>query len=132
MSAQLMAIGDSGRPEPATPDDSYAPRALPVGPRNAVTPASIRFIYWNRPGNECRAIRVKRIHQPCTRCNRGPHIKVVFESTPYTRATLPEGPLMAHEMHVALTRPADAGDPLWATLPARDQQRLHKAMGAQP
>ena len=132
MSAQLMAIGDSGQPELATPEDAHAPRALPVGPRNAVTPASIRFIYWNRPRNECRAIRVKRICRPHTRYNRGPFVKVVFECTPFTRATLPEGPLKAHEMHVALTRPADAGDPLWATLPARDQQRLHKAMGAQP
>lgn len=130
MSAQLMAIGDSGRPEPATPDDTHAPRALPVGPRNAVTPASIRFIYWGRPGNECRAVRVKRICRPHTRSNRGPFVKVVFECTPFTRATLPEGPLMADEKHVALTCPAEAADPLWATLPPRDQQRLHKAMGA--
>ena len=130
MSAQLMAIGDSGRPEPATRDDTHAPRTLPVGPRNAVTPASIRFIYWGRPGSECRAVRVKRIHRPHTRCNLGPFVKVVFECTPFTRATLPEGPLMANEKHVALTRPADAADPLWATLPVRDQQRLHEAMAA--
>lgn len=132
MSAQLMAIGDSGRPEPTTPDDAYAPRALPMGLRNAVTPSSIRFIYWNRSGNECRAVRVKRIHRPHTWCNRGPFVKVVFECTPFTRATLPEGPLLADEKHVALTRPDDAHDPLWANLPARDRARLHKAMGAQP
>ena len=128
MSAQLMAIGDSGRPEPTSADDAHVPPALPVGPRNAVTPASIRFIYWGRPGNECRAIRLKRIHRPHTRCNRGPFVKVVFECTPFTRATLPEGPLMADEKHVALTRPADAADPLWATLPARDQTRLLRAL----
>lgn len=132
MSAQLMAIGDSGRPEPATPDGAHAPRALPLGPRNSVTPASIRFVYWGRPGNECRAVRVKRVHRPYTRCNRGPFFKVVFECTPFTRATLPEGPLMADEKHVALPLPDDAHDPLWATLPARDRARLHKAMGAQP
>jgi len=132
MSAQLMAIGDSGQPEPATPDDAHAARALPVGPRNAVTPASIRFIYWGRPGNECRAVRVKHIHRPYTRCNRGPLVKVVFECTPFTRATLPEGPLLADEKHVALTRPDDTHDPLWANLPVRDRARLHKAMGAQP
>lgn len=132
MSAQLMAIGDSGQPELATPEDAHAPRALPVGQCNAVTPASIRFIYWGRPGNECRAVRVKRIHRPYTRCNRGPFVKVAFECTPFTRATLPEGPLMADEKHVALTRPDDAHDPLWANLPARDRARLHKAMGAQP
>lgn len=132
MSPQLMAIGDSGRPEPATLDDAHVPRALPVGPRNAVTPASIRFVYWGRPGNECRAVRVKRVHRPYTRCNRGPFVKVVFECTPFTRATLPEGPLMAEEKHVALPLPDDAHDPLWATLPARDRARLHKAMGAQP
>lgn len=132
MSAQLMAIGDSGRPEPTTPDGAHAPRALPLGPRNSVTPASIRFVYWGRTGNECRAVRVKRIHRPYTRCNRGPFVKVVFECTPFTRATLPEGPLMADEMHVALTRPADTADLLWTTLPARDLQRLHKAVGVQP
>ncbi len=128
MRPELMAIGDSGRPEPATLDDAHVPRALPVGPCNAVTPTSIRFIYWGRPGNECRAVRVKRIHRPYTRFNRGQFVKVVFECTPFTRATLPERPLMADEKHVALTRPADATDPLWATLPARDQQRLHKAV----
>ncbi|MBA0422349.1 hypothetical protein D7Y22_15395 [Stenotrophomonas maltophilia] len=71
---------------------------------------------------------MKCIHRPHTRCNRGPFVKVVFECTPFTRATLPEGPLMADEKHVALTRPADAADPLWATLPARDQTRLLRAL----
>lgn len=132
MSTQQMAIGDSGRPEPTGAADSHAPRALPLGPRNAVTPASIRFVYWGRPGNECRAVRVKRIHRPYTRCNRGSFVKVVFECTPFTSATLPDGPLMADEKHVALTRPADAADLLWTTLPARDRQRLHKAVGVQP
>jgi len=99
---------------------------------STVTPASIRFIHRGRPGDDCRAVCVKRIHRPCTRCNRGPFVKMVFECTPFTRAALSEGPLMADEKHVALTLPDDAHDPLWATLPARDRGRLHKAVGAQP
>lgn len=132
MIAQLMALADSGQPELVTPEDAQAPRALPVGQFNAVTPASIRFIYWGRSGNECRAVCVRRIPRPYTRCNRGPFVKVVFECTPFTRATLSEGPLMADEKQVALTLPDDAHDPLWANLPVRDRVRLHDAMRAQP
>lgn len=123
----VMAIGDSGIAEPTDPQDVVMVPVLPTGPRNLVTPASIRFLFWRRDGNEARPIRIRSILKPNTRRNQSEFPKVLFVSTPFTRYTLESGPVMGDEMRVMLTCAADAVDPFWETLSAKDRMRLLEA-----
>lgn len=123
-----MAIGDSGRNEPTPAREVVHVQALPVAHGNVVTPASIRFIFWRRAGNEARPVKIRRVLKPNTTRNRSPYVRVVFESTPFSRAQLDSGHVWGDWMDVALPSLADASDQLWDTLSARDRARISNAV----
>ncbi|MCS4235072.1 hypothetical protein [Stenotrophomonas sp. BIGb0135] len=125
---QVMAIGDSGRKEACPAAEAVAIQALPAGPRNVVTPASIRFIFWRRAGNEARPVKIRSVLKPNTTRNRSPYVRVVFESTPFSRAELDSGHVWGDWMDVAVPALDDATDQLWDTLSARDRARITNAV----
>jgi len=125
--AVTMAIGDSGKPEPVNSDKVVKVGVLPTGPRNVATAASIRLIFWRRPGNEARPIRVRSILRPGTRRNHGQFPCVKFITTDFTRYTLDSGPVLGNEMSVALVSPCCASDPFWDSLSVRDRARINAA-----
>lgn len=127
---QVMAVGDSGRIELCPSDEVVAIKALPAGPRNVVTPASVRFIFWRRSGNEARPLRIRRILKPNTARNHGPYVRVVFETTLFSRAQLESGHMWGDWMDVAVPSVADATDEFWGTLSARDRARIINAVRA--
>lgn len=124
----IMAIGDSGRNEPTPASEVVHVQALPVAHGNVVTPASIRFIFWRRAGNEARPVKIRSVLKPNTARNRSPYVRVVFESTPFSRAQLDSGHVWGDWMDVALPSLADASDQLWDTLSARDRERISNAV----
>lgn len=127
---QVMAVGDSGRMEMCPSSEVVVIQALPAGPRNIVTPASIRFIFWRREGNEARPFRIRRILKPNTARNRGPYVRVVFETTLFSRAQLESGRVWGDWMDVAVPSLSDATDEFWGTLSARDRARIINAVRA--
>ncbi|HEL3158052.1 TPA: hypothetical protein UMF67_001771 [Stenotrophomonas maltophilia] len=126
--ALVIAVGDSGKAEPCPVGQAVAIQALPAGPCNVVTPASIRFIFWRREGNEARPLRIRRILKPNTARNCSPYVRVVFETTLFSRAQLESGHVWGDWMDVAVPSIADASDPLWDTLSARDRARITNAV----
>jgi hypothetical protein len=124
LTGKVRAIGESGQVELCDPQDVLEVRALPAGPGNAVVPASVRFLFWQRSGNQARAVRVRHVYRPGTRRNSGRHPRVIFDTTPFSRYELESGPVMGDWMDVAITSTADATDELWETLPQRDRARI--------
>lgn len=125
---KVMAVGDSGQMEPCSPAEVVTIQAMPSAPRNVVTPASIRFIFWRREGTEARPVKIRRILRPNTRQNRGPYVSVVFETTSFSRYMTDDGPVWGDWMTVAVPTSADARDEFWDTLPARQRARILTAV----
>lgn len=124
----IMAIGDSGRNEPTPASEVVYVQALPATRGNIVTPESILFIFWRRPGNEARPVRIRSILKPNTPRNRGPYVRVVFECTRFSRAQLESGHVWGDWMDVAVPSLADAQHQLWDTLSTSDRVRIVRAV----
>lgn len=124
----VMAIDDSGRAMPTPECEVIAIAPLPAAPGNLVTPASIRFIFWRRDGNEAKPLKIRRILKPNTTRNRSPYARVVFECTPFSRAQLDSGHVWGDWMDVVVPSLADATDQLWDTLSARERARISNAV----
>lgn len=125
-SEMVMAYGDHGL-ELTPVEDVVEIQVLPVGPRNAVIPASIRAI---RRQGEMIPVRVRRVLKPGTRLNKGAFACVEFECTPFTRYETDTGPVMGDWSSCWLRGRDDALDPLWQRLSQRDRRRLAAAVGA--
>lgn len=124
----VMAIGDSGRAVPTPECEVVSIAPMPAERGNLVTPASIRFIFWRRDGNEARPVKIRRILKPNTARNRSPYVRVVFETTLFSRAQLESGHVWGDWMDVAVPSHADAVDQFWETLSTRDRARIVNAV----
>lgn len=122
----VMAIDDSGRAVPTPECEVVSIAPMPAG--NLVTPASIRFIFWRREGNEARPTKIRRILKPNTARNHSAYVRVLVETTPFSRAQLESGHVWGDWMDVAVPSSVDARDNFWDTLSTSERARIINAV----
>lgn len=125
-SEMVMAYGDHCL-ELTPTEDVVEIQVLPVGPGNAVIPASIRAI---RRHGEMIPTGLRRVLKPGTRLNRSDLAHVEFDCTPFTLYDTDAGPVRGNWSSCGLRGQEDACDPLWQELSERDRRRLLVAVGA--
>jgi hypothetical protein len=121
----VMAIGDSGLPEPTPMEEVVEIGSLPVGPGNCVIPASIRAT--RRTNSDKIPLRLISILRPRTRLNRKPFPLVTFKCTPYERYQTDKGPVMGDIGKCFVCNERDARDPLFDSLTVRERFRILSA-----
>ena len=126
-SEMVMAIGDTGRPEPTPVEETVSIGFLPLGQRNIVIPATIAWFAEIRDGHvPTRLIRVER---PSKRKGLD-YAKVTFQCTRFVRYTLDTGPVYGDTASCAVRDLDDARHPVFAGLTAAERARIERAVRA--
>lgn len=126
-SEMVMAIGDTGRPEPTPVEETVSIGFVPLGKRNMVTPATIAWFAEIHEGHvPTRLIRVER---PSKR-NGLDHVKVTFQCTRFVRYTLDSGPVYGDTSGCMVRDLDDARHPVFAGLTAAERARIERAVRA--
>ena len=126
-SEMVMAIGDTGRPEPTPVEDTVSIGFVPLGNRNIVTPATIAWFAEIRDGHV--PTRLMRVERPSKR-NGLDHVKVTFQCTRFVRYTLDSGPVYGDWASCAVRDLEDARHPVFAGLTAAERARIERAVRA--